>query len=215
MPLARAVLHLGSAALLLASCAAASAAQSGPADGCAGDSQNIASMPFVREAKRVLGIGAADITFRCGTRGFETSRSSNLTYYTIYYPALPDPRRYKAPITHELAHVVQLQHTGASRELLAEFQGSSARVELGADFLAGVVYQKAWNKDADSFSYQSDSVLLGSFAFNDPRHHGTQIDRNNAFRLGRYIRDEKARGDVWVDHRYFQQFLFSQFERGQ
>ncbi len=178
---------------------------------CSVDTANLATTDYVARARTVMGLKDINVLFLlCDSTGFLTKRSPSGTVYTIRYPTLDDARRYKAPIIHELAHVLQLERSGGMSALSQSLNGSTPRIELGADFLAGVVYKRLWPTDDDTFEYQSDVQLLGSYHLEDAERHGTPADRNSAFRLGYFLNDRKV-DDLWLDHQYFQSKLFSQF----
>lgn len=185
---------------------------------CNSDPLSLGRTTYVAESKQVYGIASVQVRFRgCSHAVFATERHARMDgsrTYDIYYPTAAGTvsESYRAPIVHELGHVLQEEKYGAPEALLDKLDGSMARVELGADFLAGVVYQRLWKGQTDTFEFTSDIQLLGSFHSTDPQFHGTPAARSNAFRLGYFLRDQQSGGDLGQDHAYFQRALFRRFE---
>lgn len=87
---------------------------------------------------------------------------------------------YLAPIVHELAHVVQMRDAGSLAALNA--RDNSRRIELGADFLAGLAFNVSL-KQLNGGDFETNLELAGSYkvAADD---HGLPEQRTQAFRLG-------------------------------
>lgn len=139
-------------------------------------------------ARHALGISASHITFRgCVGQPFKTYVDSNTKNgdrnYVITYPSeTEDP--YLAPIVHELAHVMQLEVAGGSKEAVrGARQNTSLRVELEADYLTGMVFSQALKSDGTA-AFQHSQIFAGMFKEMESDAHGTPSQRNSAFRQG-------------------------------
>jgi hypothetical protein len=102
----------------------------------------------------------------------------------IFYPVADksDLREYVAPILHEIGHAYQYRLFGSTEKLLASSDNSIERIELGADFLAGLAAQRLKLSPGE---FETSSYLDGSYAF-DADSHGNPADRALAFRYGYY-----------------------------
>jgi hypothetical protein len=186
--------------------------------GCRGDVAHLAEWPAVRNMVAAYGIVQPPIAFQaCAKTGFEVKihLDAHETYsYTIYYPVpgKGELKNYIAPMAHELAHVYQLMQAGNKYKLLAQFpkESSSRHVELGADFLAGVVL-KEFNSASMLNEFQLNLYLIGKYHEDQSTAHGEPQDRQNAFRLGYFLRDSKFTGPVSAANTYFQDELYGQF----
>lgn len=101
--------------------------------------------------------------------------------FLIQYP-LGDEISYIAPIAHELAHVWQSRNAGSMAMLMAENLASIKQIELGADFLTGIVF-----KESEAFTknmFQTSLSLSGRYVEKDAEAHGTPAQRISAFRYG-------------------------------
>jgi hypothetical protein len=100
----------------------------------------------------------------------------------IYYPvaANSDLKIYVAPILHEIGHAYQYRQSGSTQKLRASLDNSNERIELGADFLAGLAAQRLKINPGE---FETSFYLVGSYAF-DPDSHGNPADRALAFRYG-------------------------------
>lgn len=97
--------------------------------------------------------------------------------YLIAYPTNQD-QRYLGPIVHELAHVMQLSSPGGLRNA-----DDSRKVELGADFIAGLVFQRAL-QGIDVEAFQHGLALTGLYYESADDGHGSPEARLAAFRWG-------------------------------
>jgi len=107
--------------------------------------------------------------------------STNPNRIFVRYPSQVR-RGFLAPIAHELAHVVQIRRAGSLMAL--DPVNNHRRIELGADFLAGLAFNISLPQlDGDDF--ETSLFLVGSYVpqIND---HGTPDDRTIAFRMGRF-----------------------------
>lgn len=105
--------------------------------------------------------------------------SSDNKRFLVRYPSTVKSN-YLAPIAHELAHVVQMRNAGSLAAL--EPQKNSRRIELGADFLAGLAFNASL-KSLDSGDFETNLQLAGSYKV-ETDDHGTPEHRSQAFRRG-------------------------------
>jgi hypothetical protein len=169
---------------------------------CNGDPLQIAQRTEVNLAVAALNIGDARISFvGCRVTPFMTTMRAGLrasdANYVIYYPRDLASDAYSAPITHELAHVFQSIHAGGFRALKDNL--SSARIELGADFIAGWTARRSQSFPAPAF-YHSVHVI-GRYREESAIAHGAPEDRVAAFSRGYYFPQNV---ECVAAHNYFQ-----------
>ena len=155
-----------------------------------GDPLNVAKDGDVSSVMRALSISPGSVRFvGCNGVLFSTAEESMPgevrpgKRYVITYPAAED-RRYLAPITHELAHVLQLEATGSLERLRATLE--SKRIELAADFLTGVVFSRVLGH-VDSAEFQHNLSQTGLYRDSSLLAHGDPTQRTAAFRRGRFF----------------------------
>jgi len=109
------------------------------------------------------------------------SGSSQATIrYVISYPS-DAQNDFLAPITHELAHVLQIEMAGGLEPLRDSL--ASKRIELGADFLTGIIFSFAL-KEARLGEFQHNLSLMGLYRDSASKAHGSPTQRTSAFRRG-------------------------------
>lgn len=162
------------------------------------DIAGLANDPEVRRVMETLGISNLKIFFSGCEKGlFATSSHAGVStarIYNISYPLLratPNNQGngvespYLAPITHELSHVLQIELSGGRGELLDKREILS--IELGADFLSGIVF--ALTKSLDKLSiYETNLHLVGLYQDDKKNAHGTWEQRTIAFRKGAFLK---------------------------
>lgn len=130
-----------------------------------------------------MGLDPASIRFRgCVRRTFfvaEVASINGKRSYLVTYPAEYDDE-ILSPVTHELAHVVQMEIAGGNAALRRTVT-PNLRIELGADYLAGFVFKKMGR---DHSGYALSLSLIGSYYEMDYTAHGTPAQRTAAFRFG-------------------------------
>jgi len=160
------------------------------------DPLHIKSAASVRDTMVTLGVNPAKIEFaQCAGGFFSTSASLDSTHdliFRITYPEGLEISQYLAPITHELGHVYQLLHAGSLAELRKQMQNSLKRIELGADFLAGVAFRRRKLPASELILFEQNLMLTGDFTAND---HGTPAQRTSAFRMGYFSLPENQSVD--------------------
>jgi hypothetical protein len=156
-----------------------------------------------------LGLNRASIKFKgCRNHPFLVRDygigPSGGRQYTIYYPDDPQvvDERYIAPITHELAHVWQMEVAGGINALEKEIP-QSKRVELGADHLMGYIYAKIL-RHMKINEFQNNMSLIGAYVELDEEAHGTPSQRTNAFRRGVFLPSDRSKRDIRIVNDDFQ-----------
>jgi hypothetical protein len=171
-------------------CLFSSADGSAKAEGCSDDPRRLQTEPKIAEAIHAMGLQGQPIRFEgCERTSFATIQrpDARALVFVIRYPILagePAPRLL-APIVHELAHIVQIRQSGSIARLQSELR-ESRRIELGADFLAGVVFANHLN--AQNLLYQNSLELVGRYREETFQAHGTTSQRNAAYRRGAHYR---------------------------
>jgi hypothetical protein len=171
-------------------CLFANADGSAEAVNCSDDPRKLKSDPTIAKAIRAMGLEGQPIRFEgCDQASFATIPASGARElgFVIRYPVLREVATSElvAPIVHELSHVVQVRQAGSLAKLREKLVDSK-RIELGADFLAGVVFANYIN--AANLRYQNSLELVGRYREASFAAHGTTSQRNAAYRLGAYHR---------------------------
>ena len=128
--------------------------------------------------------------------------------YVITYP-IDIGSRYMAPITHELAHVMQIQIAGDKDALRLK---RPIKIELGADFVTGLVFREQLNQLA-SGEFQNNIQLTGLYREDEMDAHGTPAQRTAAFRYGLHYKFSEDVPDVRTASSYFMDVMYDDFER--
>jgi hypothetical protein len=148
------------------------------------DPQNLSSDPDIEKVMRALGIQPHRVRFRACTRFATKDTGPNgpveAPRYVVSYPS-GRVKLYLAPVTHELAHVFQLEAAGGYRGGLERL--TSKRIELGADYLTGIVFSQVL-QDLELGEFQQNLALMGGYYETDEEAHGTPGERDRAFRRG-------------------------------
>lgn len=147
---------------------------------CGDDLAQIGSDVKVRAVMRTFNILSTNVVFKSCRGGRFSARpdGDGEDRFLITYPN-PVGSNYLAPIVHELAHVVQMQVAGSREALRLE---NSRRIELGADFLAGLAFSKTLTQE-DSDDFRTNLRLAGSYKI-QTQDHGLPEHRDQAFRRG-------------------------------
>jgi hypothetical protein len=147
------------------------------------DPLSIGKNAEVRKVMEAFSIAPGMVVFRgCSRFPFSTAVDGSAPdRYLITYP-LEATDSYLAPITHELAHVVQMRMYGGLEPLHEQLK-SSLRIELGADYLAGLAYSRVLNNVSQD-TFQHNLSLIGLYREASFNRHGTPAQRTGAFRYG-------------------------------
>lgn len=155
------------------------------AESCSMDPLQLGSSVALTKAMKGMDVDTTEVYFvGCRHGAFTTSilplAHTKLKYRIVYrIIAGADPSVYIAPLTHEIAHVLQLRQAGDLPRLRATM--SSERIELGADFLAGYAFRKYMNGVSRN-EFQHNLTLVGTYRAGTG--YGSPEDRLQAFRIG-------------------------------
>ena len=155
---------------------------------CGADINGIGKSPDVLAVMRTFDIAPGSVTFQaCPGGSFSASPAESGTgRFLVRYPSAVESD-YLAPIVHELGHVVQMKSAGGLEAL--DPARNSRRIELGADFLAGLAFNLTLQR-LDGGDFETNLQLVGSYVDKSKRDdHGPPEYRTTAFRRG-WIRKE-------------------------
>jgi hypothetical protein len=149
---------------------------------CTADELGIGADSQVQAAMRFFGITASAVTFRSCPGGRFSARphGADSTRFVVDYPSSAKSD-YLAAVVHELAHIVQIRAAGGLKEL--DPKSNSRRIELGADFLAGLAFNGPLRR-LNKGNFESSLNLIGSYTATKSEDHGLPAHRAQAFRLG-------------------------------
>lgn len=173
------------------------------------DPLNLAKDPYIGKVMRSLSIEPGKVRFK-GCKGLRFSATPDGMAkegdrrYLITYP-IEITQSYLAPITHELAHVLQMEMAGGLDPLRKTF--SSMRVELGADFLAGVIFSSSL-QTIDINQFQHNLELMGLYVELETDAHGTPAQRTSAFRWGVHLNFDAMNRDIRIVNEDFQANIY-------
>lgn len=173
------------------------------------DPRRIGEDSRVRRTLEALGIPLNVVTFKgCAGQPFSAapvaSGASPGDHYVVTYPSdLDSPMNAMvAPIVHELAHVAQMRGAQGLEGLRRKHE--SRRIELGADFVAGLVFTTVL-KNADFKDFLLNLNLVGSYRQREVETHGTPDQRSSAFRLGAFYKYPYNELPIGKAEQYFQE----------
>ena len=148
---------------------------------CGADVKGIGMDPNVLAVMQTFNIPTNVVVFQAcpGGRFSVMPDSTDSKRFLVRYPSTARGN-YLAPIVHELAHVVQMRNAGGLDALNP--RENSRRIELGADFLAGLAFKESL-KHLNGVDFETNLQLAGSYnvEIND---HGLPEHRTQAFRRG-------------------------------
>lgn len=170
------------------------------------DPLKLAEDTDVRTVMQLFGIHLNKVRFKgCTNSRFsvtpDVKSEAGDQRYIVTYP-IDIVQSYVAPITHELAHILQMEIAGGLDPLRDAF--TSKRVELGADFLAGIVFSNSL-LHIDINRFQHNLSLMGQYVELDVDAHGSPSQRNAAFRTGAYWNFDAWNRDIRRVNNEFQQ----------
>lgn len=171
------------------------------------DPLNIRNNADVLKIMKALGINRNKVRFKgCSNLRFSAAMDSTLSVtnrrYLITYP-IEANNSYISPITHELVHVLQMEIYGGLIPLRSSIK-SSKRIELGADYISGIVFSK-FLRHLDFYDFMDNLSLIGLYVENAAEAHGTPPQRVAAFRSGFY---ETLEQDIKDANNYFQDQVY-------
>jgi hypothetical protein len=136
---------------------------------------------------------------------FDAVKSAPTGGYVITYP--PDVSNgFLGPVAHELAHIVQMEAAGGMDQLRERYE--SRRIELGADYLAGILFRRVL-PEVSRNEFQNHVRLYGLYREQAVRAHGTPTQRTSAFRIGVVGRNERPGITLSEASDYFQEDLYA------
>jgi len=152
-----------------------------PIEPCGADAKGIGKDPSVLAVMQTFNIPANVVTFQAcpGGRFSAMPAGSDSQRFLVRYPSTAKAN-YLAPIVHELAHVVQMRNAGSLAALMPT--ENSRRIELGADFLAGLAFNISL-KHLNNGDFETNLQLAGSYKV-EIDDHGWPEHRTQAFRRG-------------------------------
>lgn len=161
----------------------------------------------VKIAFKTLEIDPSLVEFKgCDGLAFGTTKAmegSSAKYIVAYSSNVG--QKVIAPVIHELGHVVQLEASGGFSNLHNSY--SSNQVELGADYLVGMVFNTAL-PDEPLARFERNMELAGIYIPPDNSHnsHGAPSKRIQAFRLGVFSKANKP--NIRAMHENFQDNIY-------
>lgn len=180
-----------------------------PVAPCApGDPLALSDSAQIGAAMAYLGIPRSSVRFDGCETGFYGAGEDPLRPggYLVTYPA--GETRFLAPVTHELAHVMQMQLAGGPRQFDLE-EEDSLHTELGADFIAGIVFTAEFAAVYRG-EFENNLQLAGRYDEHPDDAHGTPSQRAAAFRRGLYFHFRQDVPDVHTAAGYFKEVVFDE-----
>lgn len=152
-----------------------------PIEPCGADAKGIGTDSRVLAVMRTFNIQKNDVVFQAcpGGRFSAMPDGNDAKRFLVRYPSTAKAN-FLAPIVHELAHVVQMRNAGGLAALNAK--ENSRRIELGADFLAGLAFNMSLNS-MNGGDFETNLQLAGSYKV-EIDDHGLPEHRAQAFRRG-------------------------------
>ncbi len=159
-----------------------------PVEPCVGDIKNIGMDPAVQAVMRTFNIPRSAVVFSACPGGRFSAMPAGADdgkQFVVRYPSIVGSDRYLAPIVHELGHVLQMRSAGGLAALNPEIY--SVRIELGADFLAGLAFNLSL-QHLNNGDFETNLNLMGSYKM-ERDYHGKPEHRGGAFRVGATRKD--------------------------
>lgn len=167
--------------------------------GCANDLLGFSKAALIQRVISIYSLNSVEIEFiGCNHVEFQTAQGDLVGEphtYKVFYPLDKSLTRddYIAPLTHEIAHVRQMESAGGYLPLLAKFE--IKRVELEADYLAGVVF-RSLSESVSMDQFQHNLILAGLYHDSRTEPHGTPEQRLRAFRYGHTQNTYRSGADI-------------------
>lgn len=153
---------------------------------CEADTSGVGANVDVLAVMRAFDISKDMVIFEAcpGGRFSALPADAGGSRYKVRYPSHVTAN-YLSPIAHELAHVVQMRSAGGLEVLSSK--EDSRRIELGADFLAGLAFNIALSRLSYG-DFETNLQLAGTYGV-VADDHGPPEQRAQAFRLGATRKD--------------------------
>jgi hypothetical protein len=152
-------------------------------DKCFRDELGFGQNKTVRKTEDLLGIRPTEIKFiGCSIAPFYTrvDRTEPELHFEILYNSEMTQSGSLIAIMHELGHVYQLKQAGSRERLLEALHRDLQRVELGADYLAGLSVARLNMSEKET---AVGLALVGSYVVR-AGSHGLPHERSAAFNYG-------------------------------
>ncbi|MEX3967383.1 hypothetical protein AB4Y42_35055 [Paraburkholderia sp. EG286B] len=179
--------------------------------GCSSDPLKIAQRSETAAFYSAFKLSSNISFIGCNKTAFKTVvGESSGALFKIFYPGdatAYSAADYAAPIGHELAHVFQVKNSGSLKNLQKR---SSLCIELGADFLCGLVYKNYLHGNASDF--EDNMSLIGRYRELSNSAHGNPDQRAQAFRRGYFLRFEDFNNNITAANNYFLSDIFGQIQ---
>jgi hypothetical protein len=151
-------------------------------DKCFGDQLGFANVEAIQNAEKLLGLSSKEIGFiGCDIAPYyaRVDRSEPALHFEIVYNSADARSSSTIALLHELGHAYQLKQAGSYEGLLSSANQKLERIELGADYLAGLMVGRLHmsEKDLDGLA------LVGSYAVHSGPH-GLPHERSESFNYG-------------------------------
>jgi hypothetical protein len=150
---------------------------------CFRDELGFANISAIQNAEKLFGLSPKEIAFvGCDIAPFAAriDRSEPELHFEILYNSTQELSASTVAIFHELGHIYQLKQAGSYEGLLSSAHQDLERVELGADYLAGVAVTRLQMSEKD---FDVDLALVGSYTIHSSPH-GLPHERSASFNYG-------------------------------
>lgn len=182
--------------------------------GCRGDTLKLAQSSRVLGAIEALKLPSGRIKFEgCLEASFSAAAigpdAARMTY-VVYYPDTDaSVEQLLAPVLHELGHVFQIHAAGSAASLRSRYP--LKQIELGADFLSGVI-SGSYLDGVSSNSFADSMQLLGRYWAYSEESHGSPRERAKAYRNGYFLKKAEFESEVVKAYEIFDDERFSRIE---
>jgi hypothetical protein len=177
---------------------------------CFRDELNFSNAKNVHDAEELLGISASEIRFvGCDIAPFyaRVDRTEPRLHFEIVYNSTVDQSASMVAILHEIGHVYQLKRAGSQADLLSSAKQDLERVELGADYLAGLAIGRMKVSEKD---LEVGLALVGSYEVHSGPH-GLPHERSASFNFG--VTSGKTETDIGSLYDTFQDEDYGNIKR--
>lgn len=173
------------------------------------DPLHLSENPDIIAAISLLGIDKKSIDFKgCQNLAFMVKpiTDGTTTQFKVHYDSTTNKDLVIAPTLHELSHIVQIQEEGSYENLVRAYP-SKERIELGADYLTGIIFRKLFpQKKLKEFE---QNINLAGLYIEKEDPHGNPSRRTQAFRLG-VNGETDASNDIRKNHLFFQREIYGE-----
>lgn len=182
---------------------------------CTDDPRGLRTHPAIAKAIGALALPADRLALLgCAKGEFSAGSDAGFTdddlRVSVVYPSQADlpTDQYIAALLHELGHAWQIFGAGGLAAL--QDKTSSDRIELGADFMAGVLAFRVGSLTPDSF--QTNAEVVGRYRETSDQH-GNPVQRTMAFRYGYFYDRNNAKKELSAAYADMQGEFYQQLVR--